>query len=383
MHASTSTTIELSDAIEREARQLGFGSVGFCPAVEPTGFHRFQEWLERGYAGTMDYLPDRAAAYAHPRHVLDGARSLVMLTVDYKTSAPTTPPAGHGRVSRYAWGSGDYHDLIHGWLKQLVNKIKQLSPGCLARGVIDTAPLLERDFAQLAGLGWGGKNTLLLNRKHGSLFFLAAIVTDVELAYDLHRETDHCGTCTACLDACPTDAFPQPYVLDATKCISYLTIELRDEVPVDLRPGIGNWLFGCDVCQDVCPWNTRVEPTSQPEFQPSAAHNPMDLLELLQLDDDAFRARFRRTPMWRTKRRGLLRNAAIVLGNQQFVPAIPALCDALHQDQEALVRASCAWALGQIQTDEARHALSRQISSETNPEVIEACQLALNQFEAD
>ncbi len=225
---------QLSDEIEHRARELGFSNVGFCPAVEPAGLGRFHEWLERGYAGSMRYLENRKAAYAHPQHVLDGARSLVMLTVDYKTTEPKSADRGYGRVSRYAWGTADYHDWIHGQLRQLVAQIQQLDPGCTVRGVVDTAPLLERDFAQLAGLGWIGKNTLLLNRQQGSLFFLAAIVTDLELAYNLAPESDHCGTCTACLDACPTDAFPEPYVLDARKCISYLTIELRDDIPREL-----------------------------------------------------------------------------------------------------------------------------------------------------
>ena len=316
-------TIEITDALATLANEEGFSNVGFCPAVEPAGLSRFREWLERGYAGSMDYLENRAAAYQHPQYVLEGARSLVMLTFDYRTEESEEPPIGCGRVSRYAWGTADYHDLIHARLKRIVAQLKELRPGCLARGIVDSAPLLEREFAKLAGLGWTGKNTLLLNRKQGSLFFLAAIVTDVELAYDLDRETDHCGTCTACLDACPTDAFPQPYVLDATKCISYLTIELRDEVPAALKPGIGNWLFGCDVCQDVCPWNNKAPRTDLPELQPAPGQAPIDLIALFDLDDESFRTRFRRTPMWRSKRRGLLRNAAIVLGNQRDNSAVP------------------------------------------------------------
>ncbi|MGC3969081.1 MAG: tRNA epoxyqueuosine(34) reductase QueG [Pirellulales bacterium] len=225
---------ELTTQLKAEARRLGFALSGIAPAVTPSGLGRFHEWLASGYAGTMRYLEDRAAAYEHPRSVLEGVRSVVMLAMPYRTTEPEPTTAGFGRVSRYAWGE-DYHDLIHDRLHQLADWLRATSVGAKVRGVVDTAPLLEREFAQLAGLGWIGKNTLLLNRKLGSWFFLAGLLTDVELAYDSEHETDHCGTCTACLDACPTEAFVGPYVLDARKCISYTTIELREEIPLPLR----------------------------------------------------------------------------------------------------------------------------------------------------
>jgi epoxyqueuosine reductase len=229
---------------------------------------------------------------------------------------------------------------------------------------VDTAPLLEREFAQLAGLGWVGKHTLLINKPEGSYFFLAALLTDQKLAYDEPFGADHCGTCRACLDACPTQAFPQPYVLDASRCISYLTIELRGPVPHELRSGIGEWLFGCDVCQDVCPWNQRAPVSEEEAFQP-ADTNPIDLAELFYLDDEAFRARFRATPLWRPRRRGILRNAAIVLGNQKAAGATGALVRGLG-DAEALVRGACAWALGQIGRAEAKEALRQRQMIETD-----------------
>src|SRR5262245_49737797 len=175
---------------------------------------------------------------------------------------------------------------------------------------------MELEFAHVVDWRWIGKHTLLLNRERGSWFFLAALLTDVELVYDDPHATDHCGTCRACLDACPTDAFPQPYVLDATRCISYLTIELKDEIPTELRSGIGEWLFGCDVCQEVCPWQSKSRPSQAREFEPLPENNPVALAKLFELDDAAFRERFRHTPLWRPKRRGILRNAAIVLGNR-------------------------------------------------------------------
>src|SRR4051812_45302218 len=248
---------ELTALLKHRACELGFSLCGVCPAVAPPGAARLDEWLAAGYAGQMHYLADRREAYSDPNRVLDCARSMVMLAMNYRTAEPTVPSAGQGRVSRYAWGEVDYHDLIHARLHDLAEFLQDLAPDARVRGVVDTAPLLEREFAQLAGLGWVGKNTLLINRTQGSWFFLAALLTDIELSYDAEHATDHCGTCRACLDACPTAAFPQPYVLDASRCISYLTIELRDSVPASLRGGIGDWLFGCDVCQDVCPWNTR------------------------------------------------------------------------------------------------------------------------------
>jgi epoxyqueuosine reductase len=249
------------------------------------------------------------------------------------------------------------------------------------RGVVDTAPLLEREFAQLAGLGWVGKNTLLLNRSEGSWFFLAALLTDVELAYDSAHETDHCGTCRACLDACPTNAFPQPYLLDASRCISYLSIELRGEVPRELREGMGEWVFGCDICQDVCPWNSRAPLSQQAEFAPRIDSNPIDLIGLFELDDAAFRALFRHTPLWRPRRRGLLRNAAIVLGNRPMAAAVPALIRGLNDD-EPLVRGACAWALGRIPHPTAIVSLRSRHAIETDLDVLREIDLAVAEIDA-
>jgi epoxyqueuosine reductase len=227
---------------------------------------------------------------------------------------------------------------------------------------------LEREFAQLAGLGWIGKNTLLLNKQAGSWFFLAVLLTDLELDYDTAHATDHCGTCRACLDACPTGAFVDAYQLDARKCISYLTIESRRPIPLELREPLGEWLFGCDVCQEVCPWNHRAPLSEEPEFQPLGGMTVVELAELFEMDDEAFRARFRHTPLWRPKRRGLLRNAAIVLGNQRPPAAVGALIRALN-DREPLIRGAAAWALGRYREPTAREALTTRLPYETDPEV--------------
>jgi len=274
------------------------------------------------------------------------------------------PPASvPGRVAKYAQGSADYHDVLKGMLRELAEFLHEHRPGCRTRGVVDTAPLVERDFARLAGLGWFGKNTMLINKRAGSWLFLAALLTDVELSPDEPHNTSHCGTCTRCLDVCPTDAFPEPYVLDARRCISYLNIELRGPMPAELREGVGDWLFGCDLCQDVCPWNNKAPTTDRPEFQPSDDLSPADAVEILQMDEAAFRERFRHTPLSRPKRAGLLRNAAIVLGNSGRAEAVQPLIRTL-QDREPLVRGAVAWALGNLGGEAARTALRNRLAVE-------------------
>ncbi len=368
--------VELTRDVKQEARRLGFSLTGVCPAVRPEGLDEFYDWIAAGYAGQMHYLANRAEAYAHPDAVLDGARSLVMLGMQYSNQVATEPGAAAGRVARYAWGTIDYHDLIHRRLKQLKSYLADRAPTAKVRGVVDTAPLLEREFAQLAGLGWIGKNTLLLNRTAGSWFFLAALVTDLVLEYDQSHEADHCGSCRACLDACPTDAFPKPYVLDATRCISYLTIELKESMPVELREPIGDWVFGCDVCQDVCPWNRRPPDTLEAELQPVDQLNPLDLPALFAMDDDGFRRQFRKTPLWRSRRRGVLRNAAVALGNRRSSPGLAALCRGIN-DEEPMVRAACAWSLGRYSEPVAREMLVARRKIESDVHVISEIDLAL------
>lgn len=369
---------QLSAQIKTWATEIGFDLVGIAPAVSPTGVTDLEEWLQNGYAGEMAYIENRQAAYEHPKHVLEGVKSVIMLGLNYHT-ADAPPETGNelGRVARYAWGQGDYHDIIRDKLKQLANPIHEQQPGCRTRAVVDTAPLLERDFARLAGLGWFGKNTLLINKQAGSWLFLAALLVDFELAYDSAHESSHCGTCTRCLDACPTDAFPQPYVLDARKCISYLTIELRSSIPVELRPGMEDWLFGCDICQDVCPWNRKAPASNQPEFQPVEDLSPANARDWLNMDEATFRKRFRRTPLTRPKRAGLLRNAAIVLGNNGDAGSIPTLERALCDD-EPLIRGAVAWALGQIGGTKPRHALQSRLPIEDNADVINEINNALS-----
>jgi epoxyqueuosine reductase len=365
----------LTEQLLHRSQQLGFDLAGVCPAVSPPGIVRFGQWLDAGYAGQMHYLGRRREAYAHPSNVLEGARSVVMLAVNYRSMEPTAIRPGEGRMSRYAWGR-DYHDVIHDKLTVLGDFLRSLKPTAKVRGVVDTAPLLEREFAQLAGLGWIGKNTLLLNRHLGSWMFLAALLTDTELAYNTVVETDHCGTCTACLDACPTGAFVQPYVLDARKCISYLTIELKEMIPEPLRSAMGEWVFGCDVCQDVCPWNRQTPQTTEPAFEPEPGTNPANLIELMNMDDAEFHRRFRHTPLWRPRRRGVMRSAAIALGNHPHPDATAALVRCL-EDDEPLIRDACVWALGRFHQPHAQAALAAQRTVEHDSSVLAEIDAAL------
>ncbi len=364
-----------------EAAELGFHLCGIAPAVTPQGAHRLVDWVEAGYAAGMGYFADRLEAYADPGRVLAGVRSILVLAYPYSTAQPVMPASHQGRIARYAWGSIDYHDLIHPRLKQLKETIRTACPEAESRGVVDTTPLMEREFAQLAGLGWTGKNSLLLNKHQGSYFFLACLLTTLDLPISEPHGTAHCGTCTRCLDACPTGAFAAPGVVDSRRCISYLTIEHRGAIPRELRPGIGNWLFGCDVCQEVCPWNRRAaantaETTATtPQLWPREGHNPVDLIELLALDEEGFRQRFRHTPLWRPRRRGILRNAAICLGNAREQQALVPLIQLLS-DPEPLIRGAAGWALGQIGGQQA--ALHQRLQVEDDPEVRQELAAALS-----
>ncbi len=305
--------VSLTNALKEESSRLGFDLAGATPAVAPPDFERFRHWLAEGNAGQMHYLADRLDAYRHPARLLDGAKSILMLGTNYRTVEPVAAGRGQASVSRYAWGA-DYHEVIRRRLHRLADFHRRLTPTAGVRGVVDTAPLLERQFGQLAGLGWIGKNTTLINRRFGSWFFLSALLSTEELAYDEPNEVGPCGSCRACLDACPSGALVEPYRLDARKCVSYLTIELRGAVPAELRAACGHRLFGCDACQEACPWNRRTPATLAPAFQPGAGMNPVELAVLRALDEAAFRGRFRHTPLWRAKREGILRNADIADG---------------------------------------------------------------------
>jgi epoxyqueuosine reductase len=333
--------LALTAAITARARDLGFDRVGVGPATPPAHGAAFEAWLDAGYAAEMSYLARGRSERLDPTRLLAGARSVIAVALSYKPSAHDA--SWHG-VAAYARGR-DYHDVLRERLAILVDFIQATAgPDVAARVAVDTSAVLERDLAARAGLGWIGKNTNLLAPELGSLFFIGIVLTTAALAFD-DAVPDRCGTCTACLDACPTQAFVGPYVLDARRCISYLTIEHRGPIDEALREAVDDWLFGCDVCQDVCPWNAKARATREPAFTPGA---PLEALtQILALTPEEFRARFRGSAMTRAKRAGLLRNAALVLGNRRDRHAVPALTRALD-DPEPSVAEAAAWALAHI-----------------------------------
>jgi epoxyqueuosine reductase len=356
------------EALRERAQELGFFLLGVAEGAESPDYAQFNQWLDRGYAGAMDYLPRRREAYRHPENVMEGCRSIIMLAMPYSKHPRTIASKGmleiastdasdlpaitskiDGTIAAYAAGARDYHDVIRERQEELLGLLREMFPGTRFRGVVDTAPLLERCFGRLAGLGWQGKNTLLLNKKLGSYFFLSAILSEVHFPTAAKLESDHCGTCRACLDACPTQAFPAPYVLDATRCISYWTIEHRGEIPEAFRSGISDWLFGCDACQTVCPWNRKPEPRIDPELSPDAWSDKIDCLFWLELDQQQFEERFRETPFWRSRLRGMQRNAMIVAANTGRKDAIAAI-ERLITCGDTMLEQTAKWSLQRLQS---------------------------------
>jgi epoxyqueuosine reductase len=296
--------------VKRRATALGFDAVGIT-TLEPNGHAaELDRWLEAGYAGTMTYLHRQAEKRKAPALIMPTAQVAVVTLTNYSHGCVNPGP---GRVAQYAW-SADYHDVLGVRLEQLATAIREEVPGATTRCYVDAGPVPERELAQRAGLGWIGKNMMLIHPDIGSFTFIGVVLTDADLAPDLPFEVDRCGTCRRCLDACPTNAFPEPHVLDATRCISYLTIEHRGEFNDRQRGDVGDWVFGCDVCQDVCPWNVSfAETTRDPGFAPRAEVQTPDLLALLEMEEDAFARRYGDTPFARPGLRGMRRNARAVL----------------------------------------------------------------------
>jgi epoxyqueuosine reductase len=359
----------LSSRVKEEARRLGFELVGIS-AVKPAPHElSFAQWLREGFAGELDYMKRTELLRCDPHTLVPWAVSIVSVGMNYYTSFSRPEPSREPRgwISRYAWGD-DYHDLMKGKLEALLGRVRELHDGPVeGRAFVDSGPVLERDFAGVAGLGWIGKNTHLISPKKGSWFFLGELFLDLSLAYDRPLR-DRCGKCNLCLTACPTGAFVGPYLLDARRCISYLTIELKGWMPRPLRPLVGNHVFGCDICQEVCPYNVKAQATQEAAYLPRPGLHAPELIPLLSLDKDEFRRRFRGSPIARAKRRGFLRNVAVALGNSKSREAIPALIHALN-DEEPLVRGHAAWALGQIGSRSAVTALRGRLQIENDAEV--------------
>jgi epoxyqueuosine reductase len=372
--------VDLKGKIQEKALELGFSLVGVTPADPLQGAEFYASWVALGYAGEMEYLTRYLDKRAAPKEMVPGAQSVVCLGMEYYQPTPETDEPLRGRFAAYARGD-DYHDVIKKRLFALWDYMRaEAGEEVEGRVYVDTAPVLERELAQRAGLGWWGKNTCLINKRKGSNFFLSEIVSTLELAPD-EPATDHCGTCTRCLDACPTDAFAEPYVLDASRCISYLTIELKGAIPRELRRGMGDWVYGCDICQDVCPWNRRAEAAKEPAYASRPGLDRPDLREWIALDRDAFNEKFRRNPAKRPKRRGLLRNVAVALGNSGDERAVAPLVVALR-DEEVLVRGHAAWGLGQLGGEEAEAALRERLPLEEDETVRAEIVLALDDLHA-
>jgi epoxyqueuosine reductase len=333
--------LALAGVVKARALELGFDRVAVGPAGPPETGAAFERWLDAGYAGTMHYLAKGRAARLDPERLLPGWRSVVAVALNY---ARDDDGDDWRPVARYARGL-DYHEIIRPRLHALKDCLREAGgPGVRSRASVDTSAVLERDLAARAGLGWIGKNTNLIVPGLGSHVLLGLVLTTADLGAD-DPVADRCGTCVACLQACPTRAFVDPYVLDARRCISYLTIEHRGDIDETLRDALGDWAFGCDVCQDVCPWNRKAEAAREPALAPAAPLGP--LAALLDLDDAAFRERFRGSAVRRARRGGLLRNVAVTLGARRDVAAVPALRRALA-DADAIVRRAAAWALERI-----------------------------------
>lgn len=342
-------TINLKQSIKEKARQLGFILAGVTSSDPPLHYSVFESWLNAGMYGTMDYLASEKsrARRADPKQILPECKSILVLAIPYIPLTPAPLPEGEGlgvrtKIAAYAL-SDDYHEIIPPRLKEIVEFIEeQVGNPVPNRYYTDTGPVLERDLAQRAGLGWIGKNTLLINPKIGSTFFLAEILLGIELEPDEAAITDHCGTCTRCLNACPTQCILPDRTLDARRCISYLTIELKEDIPTELRPLMKDWIFGCDICQQVCPWN-RFSPQADLAFEPKI---PLPVRTSdLALTSVEFNQRFKKSPIKRAKRRGYLRNLAVAIGNIGNKSDIPVLGQVIDTIQdEPMVKEHLNWA---------------------------------------
>lgn len=368
-----------SAQLKARAQALGFNLVGITPARPAPHLAAYMRWIENAMHGEMNYMAraDRVARRRDLNVILSGAQSLILVGVDFSTlrlpEAFLSDPT-RGRIAQYAWAR-DYHAVLTPRLEELAAWLK-----VSARAYVDTGAILERDHAWQAGLGFIGKNTMLINPRRGSHFFLGELLTTAEFdVYDQPSRETQCGTCARCLAACPTNAFPQPYVLDARLCISYLTIEHKSAIPRELRAKLGNWVFGCDVCQTVCPWNRFAVQTLETDFFPVDENRAAPpLAELLQLDESNFTTRFSGSPIERIGRPRLVRNACVAAGNSQSSVFIPALT-ALLADESPLVRAHAGWALSRLSAASARAELAPRLATESDETVRAEWQTLIDQ----
>jgi epoxyqueuosine reductase len=352
---------ELSEFVKTAARDAGFDLAGIAPVAEFSELAHFPGWIAAGHAGEMKYLESRNECgelrRASVKSAFPWARSVIVCAVNYNTAHPYSTDVKNstrGWISRYAWSREDYHDSVLRRLRQVEAALKEnytdkdtdTDKDLETRAYVDTGPVVERVYAKYAGVGWLGRNTCLINQGIGSWLFLGVIVTSLELASDLPA-ADRCGTCTRCIDACPTDALVAPYQLDSNKCISYLTIEKRGAIPEEIREGIGQQVFGCDICQDVCPWNRKAPATDKPEFQPREGLVNPALAWLAEIGEEEFREKFSGSPVKRAKRSGLRRNALIAIGNSKNKDFLP-LTENLARDEDPVVAEAANWAANRL-----------------------------------
>lgn len=305
-----------TDAIKERARAEGFTKVGIVSAasLDEEG-RRLKDWLARGYHGTMSWMARDVEKRINPREIFSEVRSVVVVALNYYTPHQHEQNPATGKVSRYAWGD-DYHDVVAEKLHALLAWIKEQDPQAQGKVCVDIQPVMDKAWAVRAGLGWLGKHSNVITPEYGSWVFIGELLLNLELGYDVERVEDHCGTCTLCIDACPTDAITEPYVVDSNKCISYATIELRTpELPPQIKQSLSGWLYGCDICQDVCPWNRFEQVTDEARFAPREGNVNAELRDIVQLDPDAYVERFRGSAMKRAKLSGLQRNARALISN--------------------------------------------------------------------
>jgi epoxyqueuosine reductase len=345
--AAATTSAELKTRLGELARELGFDSCRVARCSSPPHVEEFSDWLSEGAYGEMEYMARGEEKRRDPQKILPGAKSIIVLALNYfqgdEPAAETAAATTSGRIARYAWGD-DYHDVIAAKLDKIDIFLREF--GGQQKCYVDTGPILERDYAALAGTGWHGKSTMLVDEKLGTWFFLSEIITTLELPPD-DRARGRCGTCERCITACPTGAITAPHKLDARRCISYLTIELKTSIPLELRPLIGDRIFGCDDCLDACPWNRFAKVSRETAFAARGSTTGFALRDYLPLTDSEFRSLFRDSPIKRIKRRGFLRNVCVALGNVGTAADLPALQRAAL-DSEPLVAEHAAWAIGQI-----------------------------------
>jgi len=348
----------LKESIETEANRLGFTHMGIAPAIQPPHYEQYLNWIGSGKHADMSYLSrtDAAEKRGDPGIILEGCKSIISLAMPYQPSQakPSDTPPGKGRISAYAL-TKDYHQVMWDKLVKLEDFIRsQMDRDVRLKSYVDTGPVLERDYASLAGIGIAGKNTCVIIPGIGSFFFLAEILTDLELPIDPPYQSDICGSCRRCIDACPTGSILENREIDANRCISYLTIENKGVIPDELKGKIGDWVFGCDICQNVCPHNAQT-PEQLLSLGSPLLPEFIDLIELFSFDEHDFAEKFTETPLTRVKRDGLLRNAAVVLGNQGVKKALPVLKQALEREQNPAIKDACHWAIEKIKQHDRPH----------------------------